>query len=327
MKMKTYYDEREDDYYRFTFLFQFKHPTIRERYELSIHRTKMNRYVLISLCGALLSTIPITVQWKALIGRVGIMFGISSLFGISAYSFFALRAIIELYYETIEKMEQSSRRFCYKLKTYTNATFIISFAITLGTSMYAKCDVLCGENNSWWETHFCNNMIPFNGHKRMPMDSFVFLIFLSLILYHLFPMPFVYTFATQIVLLTSIIAVIIKTFEVSLVIFNFSCLLMYLGVVTIQFYMQYVSLDYFILKDKVKTFEMKEKKSKYYLSKIEDSRHFRSGESSDQSLDATIYYDTMNQPPIFYDDRIRKTRARSFSNSTISSVGGESFYQ
>ena len=132
------------------------------------------------------------------------------------------------------------------------------------------------------------------------------------------------------ILLISILAVLIKTFDPEQMVFNLFCLLMYLGVVTIQFYMQYVSLDYFILKDRVETLEMNEQSSKYYLSKIENNKYFLNGESPEQSLDATIYYDTArppNNPPIYFDDRILKGRPRSFSNSTISSVGGESLYK
>jgi hypothetical protein len=182
-------------------------------------KKRINTYALTTLAIALFSTIPISIQWKALIGQLGISWTICMFLALSAFVFFAIRLVIEYYYDTIEQMEYNRKLYFYKLKTIINAIFISSYSISVCMNIAIKTDNLCIGDIELFETQYCN-VSQVNGQPRIPMDTFVCMLVLSLILYQLFPMPFMYTFILQIVQLITVVISIIKTFNLSILLFQ-----------------------------------------------------------------------------------------------------------
>ena len=127
----SFWGSQRDDYYRYTFLFHFKHPIIRERYEHSVMKKRINTYALTTLAITLFSAIPITIQWKALSGQLGFSWLICTASALSAFLFFAIRLVIEYFYDRIEQMEYNRKLYYYKLKTVLNVIFISSYSISV----------------------------------------------------------------------------------------------------------------------------------------------------------------------------------------------------
>jgi len=314
----------QDDYYRYTFLFYFKHPTIRERFEYAVMKKRINKYALTTLAIALFSAIPITIQWKGLVGQLGISWAICTASALSAFVFFAIRLVMEYYYDTIEQMEYNRKLYYYKLKTTLNAIFISSYSLSVCMNIAIKTDNLCIGDIELFETQFCN-VSQVNGQPRIPMDTFVCMLVLSLILYQLFPMPFINTFIIQVVQLISVVIVIIKTFDISILLLNVLCIVLFVGIVSIQFYLQFSLLDRFILEDKMQTLQMNERSLRHFRSKLEDSKYNVVNDvTPDQSVNDTIYYENTNY---FNKDNVLNSRPRSLSSSTISSYPDDNSYR
>ena len=322
--MSSFWGNNQDDYYRYTFLFYFKHPTIRERFEYAVMKKRINTYALTTLAIALISTIPISIQWKGLVGQLGILWAICTAFALLAFVFFAIRLVMEYYYDTIEQMEYNRKLYFYKLKTIINAIFISSYSISVCMNIATKTDNLCIGDIELFETQFCN-VSQVNGQPRIPMDTFVCMLVLSLILYQLFPMPFMYTFILQVVQLITVVISIIKTFNLSILLLNLTCFFMFLGIISIQFFLQFVLLDRFILEDKIQTLQMNETNIDYFRSKIEDSKYNVVNDvTPDQSVNDTIFYENTNY---FNEDNVLNNRPRSLSSSTISSYPDDNSYR
>ena len=314
----------QDDYYRYTFFFYFKHPTIRERFEYAIMKKRINTYALTGLAVTLFSTTPISIQWKSLSGQLGISWLITTSLALSALIFFLIRLLMEYFYDNIEQMEYNRKLYYYKLKTTLNAIFISSYSVSVCLNIVIKTDNLCVGDVSLFETQFCN-ISQVNGQSRIPMDVFVCMLVLSLILYQLFAMPFVYTCVIQVVQLIAVVITIIKTFTVSILLLNLTCFFMFLGIVSIQFYLQFVQLDRFILEDKMQTLQMNERSLLHFRSKLEDSKYNVVNDATpDQSVNDSIFYENTNY---FNEDNVLNSRPRSFSSSTISSYPDDNSYR
>ena len=221
-------------------------------------------------------------------------------------------------------MEYNRKLYFYKLKTIINAIFISSYSISVCMNIAIKTDNLCIGDIELFETQYCN-VSQVNGQPRIPMDTFVCMLVLSLILYQLFPMPFMYTFILQIVQLITVVISIIKTFNLSILLLNLTCFFMFVGVISIQFFLQFVLLDRFILEDKIQTLQMNERSLRHFRSKLEDSRYNVVNDATpDQSVNNTIYYESTNY---FHEDNVLNSRPRSLSSSTISSYPDDNSYR
>ena len=304
-----------DDYYRYTSLYSFKHPRIQERYDTFLMRQKLNLNVLLGLYISTLSLLPLIVQWRALVGEYGTLWIIGTVATICSLTVLTIRIIIESFYHSIEQLEMTQRLHYYNIKSYLNIMFLFIHSIVIGLNIILKTDRVCGTNISVFDTQYCN-VSPVNG---MPMDSFVILLFLLILYQQLFPVNFIYTFMAQIIQFIAVLIVVFKTFSISTWPLNIISISMFLGVVSIQFYLQANMLDRFILEDSIQTLEINEASHDYYRSRIENRSLIDDGStySPDQSLNATLFYNTRHQHG---DETKLSSRSRAISNSTLSSL-------
>ena len=235
-------------------LFTFYNPIIKQRYEMHLSRQRINKLFLISYSIVLIALSPIIVQRRALIGDLGKPWIIYTILSIIALILYCLRVLMELFYDTIEKMKKSRRLFYYNMKSSINVIFIITHSIVIGMGTVLKAENVCDSTGSPFDSIYCNT-IQFHG---MPIDSFVVIVFFLLLYQITFPVKYIYTVSVQIIQFIAVINAAWKSFNInsnSLMIVI--CLMLYVAVAVAQYSLQRKIQNNFILKDSIDALEFK----------------------------------------------------------------------
>ena len=255
-----------EEYYRKSQLLNFCHPVTRKRYENYLNRIRLNKFVIILYCTFLLAISPILIQWRVLKGDLGFGWVMFNRLLILSLILFAIRIIIEFFYDKIENMNISKRMYYYYIKQCINVTFIIAHSITISLNLVLKQETECSmPSPSIYDTPFCNQSLL----SGMPMDVFLWMIILLVLYQIILPVKYVYTVIVQLLQLIAVICTACNTIKLPaawpLTLITVG---MYLGVIVIQYLIQSDMMNNFVLKDTVEAVENKKENFKREHSKL-----------------------------------------------------------